>query len=243
MSRPAEGILVIRRFTAACVVALAAIGTIGLATPAQASSAGSFLSQINAERARAGRAPLVHRPDLAALALRHAQEMASQNSLHHNANLTAQVANWRAVGENVGMGGNTRVLHTAFMNSPAHRANILDKDFTEIGLGVTSDARGVMWVTEVFRQPMRATASAVTRKIAAPVASASRASTRKRPAVKPAANKSAAVRWATRRTGSTGRAAGAPSWLTQMSQAAASLAAPANGALPQAVDYLRVVAR
>lgn len=233
----------IRRFTAACVVTLAAIGTIGLASPAQASSAGSFLSQINAERARAGQAPLAHRPDLAALALRHAQKMASLNSLHHNRNLAAQVANWRAVGENVGMGGNTRVLHAAFMNSPAHRANILDKDFTEIGLGVTSDARGVMWVTEVFRQPMRATASIVTRKIAAPASAASQASKRKRPAVKPANKKSAAVRWATRRAGSTARSSGSSTWLTQMSQAAASLAAPANGALPQAVDYLRVVAR
>jgi hypothetical protein len=46
----------------------------------------------------------------------------------------------------------------AFMQSPGHRANILDSDFTEIGIGVvvTSDR---IWVTQVFREPLRSTAT------------------------------------------------------------------------------------
>lgn len=255
----------IRRFAAALVVAIATTGTIGLATPAQASSAGSsFVAQINAERVRVGRAPFAHRADLAALALQHAQKMAARNSLHHNTNLAAQVSNWRAVGENVGFGGNARVLHAAFMNSPAHRANILDKDFTEVGLGVTTDSRGVMWVTEVFRQPMRAAVASAVRTIAAPAANAAKASrnaitarkparTASKPARKPARSdasaasqaprKRTAVRWATTRpAGVTGTAA-QPSWITRLSQVSRSTPSRTTGALPQAVDYLHVVAR
>jgi len=159
---------VIRRLTSALIVATAIVAAVGFASPAQASAAGTFVAQINAERARAGRAPFAQRGDLASVALRHAQKMATQNSLHHNGNLGGQIGNWRAVGENVGMGGNTRTLHAAFMNSPAHRANIMDSDYTEIGVGVSTDTRGIMWVTEVFRQPLRATVRTPVRAVARP---------------------------------------------------------------------------
>ena len=36
------------------------------------------------------------------------------------------------------------------MDSPGHRANILEKRFTKIGLGVYRNARGEFWVTEMF---------------------------------------------------------------------------------------------
>jgi peptidoglycan hydrolase-like protein with peptidoglycan-binding domain len=84
--------------------------------------------------------------------------MASKNSLYHNPNLTSDVKNWRWVGENVGYGGDSRSLHQAFMNSAPHRANILDRDFTEVGIGVVVRA-GRVWVAEVFRKPARASLS------------------------------------------------------------------------------------
>ena len=40
--------------------------------------------------------------------------------------------------------------HRALMNSPGHRANILEKRFTKIGLGVYRSERGEFWVTEMF---------------------------------------------------------------------------------------------
>jgi uncharacterized protein YkwD len=241
----AEGTLVLRRFASALVVALSTLAAIGTASPAQASNAGSFIAQINADRSRAGRAPFVHRADLAGLALTHSQTMAAKNSLYHNPNLTKQVANWQAVGENVGMGGNTRVLHAAFMNSPAHRANILDRDFTEIGLGVIVDARGVMWVTEVFRRPLRVASRTPARAVAA----TSSAGTTTRPATasrlvakRPATPNRPAVRWATARSGAKPHGSAKSAWLSRMSTAAAAPATRSNGALPQAVDYLHVVA-
>ena len=44
------------------------------------------------------------------------------------------------------------------MASPAHRDNILDSDYTEFGIGVVASG-GRLWVTEVFRQPMKTTSA------------------------------------------------------------------------------------
>jgi uncharacterized protein YkwD len=38
------------------------------------------------------------------------------------------------------------------MASPAHRANILDRRWRGVGVGVVSSG-GYLWVTEIFRQP------------------------------------------------------------------------------------------
>jgi len=46
------------------------------------------------------------------------------------------------------------------MNSPEHRANILDHDFTQVGVGVSVDKNGIIWVTEDFRQPMGSSTTA-----------------------------------------------------------------------------------
>jgi hypothetical protein len=78
--------------------------------------------------------------------------MASTGTLAHNPNLTGQVSNWRWVGENVGYGPSWSSVETAFMNSPAHRSNILDRDYTQIGIGVVVK-NGRVWVTQVFRTP------------------------------------------------------------------------------------------
>jgi hypothetical protein len=80
--------------------------------------------------------------------------MASSQTLYHNPSLTSQVQNWQAVGENVGEGPTVSDIHNAFMQSPEHRANILDHDFTQVGVGVSVDKNGIIWVTEDFRQPM-----------------------------------------------------------------------------------------
>jgi hypothetical protein len=64
------------------------------------------------------------------------------------------------VGENVGMGGSASSIHQAFMNSAPHRANILDHDFTQVGIGTAYDDKGVLYITQVFRKPMGSTAPA-----------------------------------------------------------------------------------
>src|SRR5438309_11441109 len=113
-----------------------------------------FVAKMTAARQSAGLRPYSVASDLTSIARQHSAAMASQQSLYHNPNLTSQVQNWRAVGENVGEGPTVSDIHTAFMNSPEHRANILDHDFTQVGVGVAVDKNGIIWVTEDFRQPM-----------------------------------------------------------------------------------------
>ena len=125
------------------------------AAPAQASTGSDesgFAASINASRRSAARPAYTVSSELAAVARRWAVSMASGSTLKHNPNLAGQVSGWRYVGENVGVGSTVSELHQAFMNSPAHRANVLDGDFTQIGIGVAYGG-GRLWVTEVFRRP------------------------------------------------------------------------------------------
>jgi hypothetical protein len=77
----------------------------------------------------------------------------STHGLCHNPNLGANIGAiepaWSSAGENVGHGGTVQSLHDAFMNSPGHFANIVG-DYNRLGVGVSNDADGRMWVTFDF---------------------------------------------------------------------------------------------
>ncbi|MFN8016798.1 MAG: hypothetical protein U0P45_01610 [Acidimicrobiales bacterium] len=61
---------------------------------------------------------------------------------------TSGVSGWCRYGENVGLGPNLADIHTAFMNSPPHKANILG-GWHRIGTGVAKSGR-TYYVTEIF---------------------------------------------------------------------------------------------
>jgi uncharacterized protein YkwD len=121
-----------------------------------------FVAKMNAARESVGLRPYVVASDLTSVAREHSAQMASKQTLYHNPNLTTDVKNWQAVGENVGEGPTVSDIHNAFMNSPEHKANILDHDFTQVGVGVSVDNNGIIWVTEDFRQPMKSSTSTTT---------------------------------------------------------------------------------
>ena len=157
-----------RRRLAAALVAIAVVltalvgGAAVSAGPAGATSVEDvFTTKINQARAARGVPKLTTRSTLVSVARNWAATMASQAKLYHNPRLTSAVSNWRYVGENVGYGPDALTVHVAFMNSPGHRANILDRDYSEVGVGavVVGDPDAV---AEVFRRPMRVTTSSVT---------------------------------------------------------------------------------
>jgi uncharacterized protein YkwD len=112
----------------------------------------AFVTKINAERKKRGLRPLVLRADLVSVARAQSKRMASKTKLYHNPRLAKDVRNYRWVGENVGYGPTVVKLHTAFMKSPSHRANLLDRGYREVGIGIVKRGKTI-WVTEVFRQP------------------------------------------------------------------------------------------
>lgn len=123
---------------------------------ASTSAEQDFVQRLNQERAARGLHQLTVRSDLRSVARSHSATMASQDRLHHNPSLGSDVSNWQRLSENVGVGPSVGSLHTALMNSPGHRANILDRRVTEVGVGVVV-RNGRIWVTQVFRLPRGAT--------------------------------------------------------------------------------------
>ena len=142
------------------VVAGALVGGIG-GSPAHAATnnAAYFISKINAQRVAHGRAKLAVDPAMMASAERWAKQMAKSNRLYHNPRLASSVSNWRYLGENVGVGYSNSSLEAAFYASTPHRDNMLDRDFTQIGVAVVV-VHGKYWVAEEFRRPMHSSVSA-----------------------------------------------------------------------------------
>ena len=148
----------LRRPAAALVVLLVSL-LAGLGAPTtahaevDAGAESQFVAAINQERAARGLPALQVASDLTSVARQHSARMASGDNLHHNPNLGSAVSNWQKVGENVGVGPSVSSIHSAFMNSASHRANVLGSDWVQVGVGV--EVRGdSIWVTEVFRLPM-----------------------------------------------------------------------------------------
>lgn len=110
-----------------------------------------FARKMNAARADQGLGKLSLDPELSKVARVHTNEMIRKNELHHTSTeaLRKRVTSWVLLGENVGVGGSVSSLHQAFMNSPAHRDNILHLAYKHVGVGVRK-ANGRMWVTIVF---------------------------------------------------------------------------------------------
>jgi uncharacterized protein YkwD len=110
-----------------------------------------FASKLNSARRAAGKSTLRLDPQLSKAAKVHTREMVRRNVLYHTPteSLKRRVTNWVQLGENVGVGGTVTSLHGAFMDSAAHRSNILYSGFRYVGIG-TKQAHGRLWVTVIF---------------------------------------------------------------------------------------------
>jgi uncharacterized protein YkwD len=153
--RPRAGRLRAPRLLAvlgAALVVLLAGGAASAQTPQEAREA-ELIGAVNTERGRHGLAPLAVSPRLTVLAREHSAANAARGRLTHSGTLAGQVRDWRALSENVGFGGSPSQVHGRLMHSPRHRANILSAGSRRVGIGVTTDGAGRIWVTEIFVQP------------------------------------------------------------------------------------------
>ena len=143
---------------AVVVAALLALlaGPLGLG---RALAGQDLAAMTNADRAANRLRALSSAADLQSLAQQRSDQMARSGQLAHTQNLGSKVSGWQRLGENVGRGPNLQDIETAFMNSPAHRENILDPGFTQLGVGVTFDGSRYFYVAVIFRQPSGAASS------------------------------------------------------------------------------------
>lgn len=119
-----------------------------------------FVSQVaqlvNAERAKAGLSPVTLDTTLSKAAQVRAKETVSYfshtrlNGSTFSSAITEQGISFRGAGENIAYGQKTpQEVMNGWMNSAGHRANILNVNFTKIGVGYYQQ-NGVNYWTQLF---------------------------------------------------------------------------------------------
>ncbi len=120
-------------------------------TACQSSEQARVAQLVNQTRAQYGRSALRDNLQLDQKAQAWAEHLARYNTLAHS-NLPSGITyQWRSLAENVGYGGSIEQVHQAYLNSPGHRANILDPRWNYMGTGVAWRGSRVFTV-QVFMQ-------------------------------------------------------------------------------------------
>lgn len=110
-------------------------------TPSDAQQAAAIVNQARQQK---GLAPLTPDPTLARLALLKAQDMAERGYFGHQSPtygspfdmLRSAGISYRYAGENLAGAPDVETAHNNLMASPGHRANILNPNYTRVGIGV-----------------------------------------------------------------------------------------------------------
>ncbi|MFF8873539.1 CAP domain-containing protein [Streptomyces massasporeus] len=119
----------------------------------ESSAAAQVLSLVNEERAKVGCSPVAANSALTGLAQSYSEDMAARGFFDHtdpdgrtpwDRAEKAGISNLG--GENIARGqADAAAVMDAWMNSPGHRANILNCDFKTLGVGVELGSGGPWW--------------------------------------------------------------------------------------------------
>jgi uncharacterized protein YkwD len=123
------------------------------------SGAQQLLALANQTRASYGLGPLKWDPALAAGALQHCTMMAHEGQISHRyqgeADLTVRAsregAHFSLIEENVAVGPYIDGIHRGWMNSPSHRANLLNPQIDRVGIAVVVRGRSLYAVADYAR--------------------------------------------------------------------------------------------
>lgn len=116
---------------------------------------------VNIERAKVGLSPLRHNPDLARVARVKSEDMRDNNYFSHNSPTYGTPfdmmrhfnISYRTAGENIAAGQTSpEQVVRSWMNSPGHRANILNSNYEEIGVGFAQGGSYRYYWTQLFRR-------------------------------------------------------------------------------------------
>jgi uncharacterized protein YkwD len=149
-----RGLTLIAAFLLAGVCAAQPVLPIASLSPEQ-----QLFKLLNLERQHHRLSPLQWDSRLADAARIHAQKMAQAGGISHRfagepdlgQRARSTGALFKSVAENVAMGGTPEEIHLALMNSPGHRANILNSQYNAGGVGVVQ-VNNELYVTQDFAQ-------------------------------------------------------------------------------------------
>jgi uncharacterized protein YkwD len=134
----------------------------GTTTTGTSPQAAKVLALTNAERAKVGCKALTINAKLTEAAQAHSADMAAKDYFAHDSQdgtspfdrIKAIGYNFRAAAENIAYGQPTAAsVMDAWMNSPGHKANILNCTYTQIGIGYALRSGTPYW-TQDFGTPL-----------------------------------------------------------------------------------------
>lgn len=125
-------------------------------TDATTAARAAILSLVNTERTKAGCPVLTASSPLDGLAQAFSEDMAARNFFDHtdpDGHTPWDRAKARGItglgGENIARGqADAEAVMTAWMNSPGHRANILNCDYRTLGVGIHFGSGGPWWTQD-----------------------------------------------------------------------------------------------
>ncbi len=129
--------------------------TIGTKVSAEESE---MLKLINQERVKAGISELVMNPELVGVARLKSQDMINNNYFAHTSPtygdpfrmMSSFGVEYRYAGENLSGSPDVELAHNSLMNSPGHRKNILNPNYTHIGIGIVDGGPYGKMFTQLF---------------------------------------------------------------------------------------------
>jgi uncharacterized protein YkwD len=118
-----------------------------------------MLVLVNNERVKQGVKPLKADPVMAAVALKHSADMFARGYFSHYTpegldpfdRMKRDRVRFLTAGENLALSQTLQMAHTGLMNSPGHRANILNPTFGRLGIGVLDGGIYGLMITQNFR--------------------------------------------------------------------------------------------
>ena len=122
---------------------------------AQEQTAGNLL---NSDRVSYNLSPLTLDPTLCRIARIKSEDMRDNQYFAHTSPTYGDVRNmldhfgyaYTAAGENIARHATVEKSQAALISSPGHRRNILSRTYTKVGVGVALDARGFVYLTQIF---------------------------------------------------------------------------------------------
>ncbi|HQU91872.1 MAG TPA: CAP domain-containing protein [Pyrinomonadaceae bacterium] len=148
-----------RHFLLAIVLSTVVLGLFAAAA-AQSNEESDIFELVNRERTRSRLGYLEWDDDLARVARNFSRQMALENFFGHSDRdgktviQRAAKVGWSKIGENLfmcdGMNDFTSFSVRGWMRSPTHRQNILDREWTDTGIGIYRTRDNRVYVTQVF---------------------------------------------------------------------------------------------
>lgn len=117
------------------------------------------LKLVNEERNKAGLKPLTLNSNLSNIATIKSQDMINKNYFSHTSPTYGSPfdmmkkfgVSYKTAAENIAKGQTTpQQVMNSWMNSSGHRSNILNPNFTQLGVGVAKSSNGTIYWTQMF---------------------------------------------------------------------------------------------